>query len=148
VIVQPLAVLGEGRRVERVLARMQVEEPAIHQVHVDLFAQLPFAADRIEGLQQQGFEQPFRRHARPTGLTVRRGKGLRQAGENAVGPAFDVSQRMVGPNAILDLKDMKQRHLPVRFATHNRLPVNDAASLARENHLATEVFPQPVKSAP
>ena len=59
-LLKPLAVLGEGGSVEGLVAGLHVEKPAEEQVEINLLAQLPFAADRVEHLQQQGANQLLR----------------------------------------------------------------------------------------
>src|SRR5690606_11790272 len=81
-ILQTLAVLGEGRGVKRRISRLQVQKPAKEQVQINLLAELPFAANRVERHQQQGFEQPLRRHAGTPYFTVRRFKPRMQRLQN------------------------------------------------------------------
>jgi hypothetical protein len=71
---------------------VQVEEPAKEQAQIDLFAELSFAADGVPGHEEQGYEEPFGRHAGSVGLAVGGGKRLSHAREDAIGPAFDVAQ--------------------------------------------------------
>jgi hypothetical protein len=47
---------------------------------------------------------------------------MSHAGEDAIGPTFDVAQGVVGPDAVFDVEHMKQGQLPAGFATHDRLP--------------------------
>src|SRR5580692_3714116 len=63
-LLQPFAVLGEGRRVPYRIVRGKPGEPAIQKVVVELLHQLPFRADPIEDLQQQGTQQLLRRNRR------------------------------------------------------------------------------------
>ena len=65
---QPVAVLGEGGRVPYRVRDAEPDKPAEQQVGVDPLDQLPLRTDRIEGLQQQGPQQPLRRdRLRPIG---------------------------------------------------------------------------------
>ena len=128
---QSLAVLGEGGGVERVFAGLHVEEPAEQEVEVDLFAELAFAADGIEGHEQQGFEQPFGRHAGPAGRAVGGFELGMERLEDAVGAPFDVAERMVGRDAILDFEGVKQGQLLIGMSAPGRLPPRDGRSLAQ-----------------
>jgi hypothetical protein len=101
---------------------VQVEEPAKEQAQIDLFAELSFAADGVPGHEEQGVEEPFGRQAGSSGLAVGGGERVGHAGEDAIGPTFDVAQGAVGPDAIFDVEHMKQGQLPVGFAAHDRLP--------------------------
>src|SRR5664279_4401054 len=60
-VLQPFAVLREGRRVPYGVVWGKPDEPAIQKVVVELLHQLPFRADPIEDLQQQGTQQLLRR---------------------------------------------------------------------------------------
>jgi hypothetical protein len=46
VIVEPAAIVAKGRRVEGLLAWLQIEKPAEQQVGVDALAELPLASSR------------------------------------------------------------------------------------------------------
>ena len=69
---QPVAVLGEGRGVPHRVLDAEPDKPAEQQVVVDPLDQLPLRADRIEGLQQQGPQQPLRRDRLPAERRIQR----------------------------------------------------------------------------
>jgi hypothetical protein len=50
---QPLAVLGEHGHIPNGVVHVQAHEPAEQQIVVELFHQMPFAADRVQRLQQE-----------------------------------------------------------------------------------------------
>src|SRR5262245_37486024 len=66
---------------------------------------------------------------------------------NPIRPAFDVLLPMIGPDPVLDLMDMNQQHLTIRFATHVSVPRHHVAgSLALPNRLVSggsSVAPRP-----
>src|SRR4029079_18810384 len=60
-IEQPVSVLREDGRVPDGIVDAEPDEPAEHQVVVELLHQLAFGAHREERLQQRGAKQPLRR---------------------------------------------------------------------------------------
>jgi hypothetical protein len=54
-IEQPLAVLGEHGHIPNGVVHVQAHEPAEQQVIVELFHQQPFAAHRVQRLQNRAF---------------------------------------------------------------------------------------------
>src|SRR6476469_4479633 len=105
---QPLTILSEGGRVEGLFTRLHIEKPAKQKVEVDLFAKLQLAANGVEGHQQQGFQQSLGRDASATRGAVGRFKPWIEGRQNAIYASLDVPQRMIRPDAILDLKSVKQ----------------------------------------
>ena len=101
-VVEALAVVREHGRDERVVAGLEVEEPAEEQVGVDPLAELALAADRVEREEQLGLEQALRGHARPPGRGVGRGELGGEGVEDAVGPPLDIAERVIGADAVLD----------------------------------------------
>jgi len=69
-IEQSLAVLGEHGHIPDGVIHVQAYEPAEQQVVVELFHQHPFAAHRVQRLQQKRSQQLFRRNRWPSGLGV------------------------------------------------------------------------------
>jgi hypothetical protein len=67
-------VLGEGRRVERLLVDRKPDEPAKQHVELQPFDQLPLRTDRIEKLQQRRPQQALRRDRRTAARLVKRRK--------------------------------------------------------------------------
>ena len=122
VVVEPRPVVSERGGVKRDVARLQVEKPAKEQIGVDAFAELAFAADGIQRHDEEGFEEPLRRHAGTTDGAVGLGELRRHPGQDAIDATLDVPQRMVGPDAVLDVEEMKQRELIVGLATHDCSP--------------------------
>ena len=121
-VVEPTAVVREGRGVEDLLAGLQVEEPAEEQVRVGPLAQLAFAPHRIEGHQQKGLQESFRRHAGPTGAAVGLGELRRHSVEDAINATLDVPQRVIRPDPVFDAEHVKQWDLLVRLTSHDCAP--------------------------
>src|SRR6185312_1856519 len=95
---QAVAVLGEGRGVERLLVERQPDEPAKQHVELQPFDQLPLRADRIKKLQERGSQQPLGRDGRAPDSLVKRPKTsprVRPAPRRpaAASPAADGSPR-------------------------------------------------------
>ena len=59
-LLQPVAIFREGRRVPYAIIGRKTDKPAIKQVIVQLFHQLPLRTNAVAGLQQQGAHQLFR----------------------------------------------------------------------------------------
>ena len=64
--------LREHGRVEARLGHVHVEEPAKQQVVVELLAELPLAAHRVQRHQQRRLQQPLGRDRRPPACRVHR----------------------------------------------------------------------------
>lgn len=62
IVEQAIPVLAEGRVGPDRIINFQTDKPAIQHVVVNLFHQLPRAADGVENLQQGGANQPLRHH--------------------------------------------------------------------------------------
>lgn len=122
VLFQSLAVLGEGAGIEGFVAGLHVEEPAEEEAEVDLFAELSFAADGVEGHEEEGFEEPFGRHAGASGVAVGGVEGGAHVGEDAVGASLDVAEWVVGPDAIFDAEAVEEGRLGVVRAAHGPSP--------------------------
>lgn len=92
---QPVPVLGEGRVVPYRVVHRQAHEPAKQQVVVELLAQQPFAANRVQNLQQRRAKQALRSDRR---ASVDRVNGLKigaQLGQGRVHHLPDRPKRMV-----------------------------------------------------
>ena len=70
VLQQPLAVLGEHRRVEAGLHEVHVQKPPEEEVVIQLLAEGPLTADRVEGNQEGRLEEPLRGNGGPAHLGV------------------------------------------------------------------------------
>jgi len=117
---QPVAVLGEGRRVPHRIVHPKPHEPAEQQVELDPLDQLALGADRIERLQQQGAQQPLGRDRFPAGRRVERIERRRQVGQRRVDDAPDRPQRVVRPHPLLQVHVAEQRSSHRVTAAHLR----------------------------
>ena len=94
VLQQPRAVARKGRVVEARLVGLQVQKPAEQKVVVQLLAQQPLAAYRVQRHQQGRLQQPLGRNRRPSHRAVHRIEPRRQLRQRRVGQGFDAPQRM------------------------------------------------------
>jgi len=97
---------------------IHVQEPAEQQVVPDLLAELDFAADAVEGLQQQGLDQPLGRDAGPARLAVRGAEPPGHLLQNPVGPRLDRPQRMTRRDPIVNVEDMVNFTLRLDSTAH------------------------------
>ena len=120
---QAVAVLGEGRRVERLLVDRQSDEPAKQKVELDPLDQLPLRPDRIEKLQKRGPQQPLRRNGRTSAGLVKRRKRSVQIRQRRVGQPSHRPQRMLRRNPRLDVDIREQRRPRPILASHRSLAI-------------------------
>jgi len=142
VLLEALAVHAEDLRRPDALGRPQVQEPAEQQVVADLLAELDLAADAVEGLQQQGLQQPLGRHARPAGAAVGRVEVARHARQHRIGPPLDLTQRMAGRNQVLNVEGVEHVALGIHSTAHGvssvmELPKCTRSPSVRPSFLAT-----------
>ena len=98
---QPVAVLGEHRHVPHRIVDAQADKPAKQQVVVQLLHQLALRAHRVEGLQQQGAQQPFRRDRGPPVHGVELLEFARQRCQRRIRDRQDRPQRMIDRHPLL-----------------------------------------------
>src|SRR5208337_254999 len=104
------------------LVPIQVQEPAKQQVVVQLLAEHPLAAHRIQRHQQGGFQQSLRRDRWPTHLTVHLLKQRKELFECDLRQRFDQSDRMVGRDPLLRINQRQHRGLWPIVSPHLPLP--------------------------
>lgn len=121
VLDQAVTVLREGRRVEDLLDHVHVEEPPVEHVVLDLLAELPLAADRVQHLQKDGLQEPLRRDRAPARAGVDLVEERRQALQSRVGEGLERSQRVVLPDPVLDRDQAEHRRLLRSLASHEPL---------------------------
>lgn len=92
---QPFAVLGKAGMVPDLLFQAHAEEPAEQEVVVDLFHQLPVAADGIENHQQLGLQELLRRDRRSAGCCIHAVKELVHPCQGFIGHLADGTQGMI-----------------------------------------------------
>jgi len=107
VSIEPLAVHTEDLRRPHRLRGGHVKEPAVQKVVADLLAQLNLAAEAVEGLQEQRFDQSFRRDAGPSCLGVGPAKTARHLPQNAIDPSLDRSERMIRGDHLFEVEGME-----------------------------------------
>ena len=106
---QAVAILREGRVIPDRIIERQAHEPAKQQVVTQLLAQLPFAADRVEHLQQQSPDQLLRRDRVAAAIGIDRVElGVHRC-QRVVHQQPDRPQRMI------------RRYEVISFAIVNRL---------------------------
>jgi site-specific DNA recombinase len=117
---QATAVLAECGLIEAGLHQTHVEEPAPKQVVVELLAEGPLAAHRVQADQQTGFQQPLRWDRRPTASAIHRVERRRQRGQRSIGETFDGSQWMARWNSLVQIHERQHARLRVPPPTHPR----------------------------
>src|SRR5438034_1297675 len=98
---QPVAVLGEARRIPNLLVQVQPYEPAKQHAVINLFHQQTFAADRVQHLQQLRSQQLLRRNRRTPYAGVHGVEPPRQLGKHFIHHGPDGAQRMIFPHSHL-----------------------------------------------
>jgi hypothetical protein len=120
---QALPVLREHRGIPDRVVHLQAHEPAIQQVVVELFHQLPLAPDRVQHLQQQGAQQLLGRNRGPADARVELGEARREFAQDGVHQRPHRAQRVVGRNAPLHRHVAPHRALVFLIvAAHAHLP--------------------------
>jgi hypothetical protein len=97
---------------------LHVEEPAEEEVEVDSFAELSFAANGVEGHEEEGFEEPFGRYAGPAGGAVGSFELGMESIEDAIGAMLDIAKWMIGGDAIFDFESMEEWQLLIGMTAH------------------------------
>ena len=110
---QPIAVLREYRRHPYRLVNAKSDEPAVQQVVIELFHQLPLRPDRIECLQQKRPQQPLRCDRRPSAVRVSLGKIAVERRQNLVHHT-----RTSATGASQEPASQGQRKKTVRLSAH------------------------------
>jgi hypothetical protein len=81
----------------------QPNKPAEQQIVVDPLNQLPFRADRIKRLQQQGAQQPFRRDRLAAERRIELLELAGQRFERRIGNRPNHAQRVIRPDPFLKI---------------------------------------------
>ncbi len=95
VVQEPLAVLGEGRRIERGGVDGQVQEPLEQQVVVQPLAERPLAAQRVQRHQHRGLQQLLGRHTRPADPRIHGIELAVEIAEHGVDHLADPADRVI-----------------------------------------------------
>lgn len=91
---EPIPILREDRRIEARLLHIHIEEPAKHEVVVELLAELPLAAHRVQRDEQHRFEQPLGRDRGSPHRRVHLVEHGRQLRERCVRQLLDPPKRV------------------------------------------------------
>ena len=118
------------RRPDRVV-HAEPHEPAKQQVVIQLLHQLPLAADRVQGLQQQGPQQLLRRNRRPAEVRVQRAEPRRDPLQGAVRDLADRRAADDPRHALLQRDVAEHRSWLLVGSTHR------GGSLRRWEHRST-----------
>jgi hypothetical protein len=119
---EPVAVLGEARRMPHGRIHPQAHKPAEEQIVVQLFHQLALAADGVQHLQQEGAEQLLGRDRGTAALGVERREAGRQLLEDRLDQRLDRPERMVRRDPLLEI-DIAEHHPLARLGSpHHALP--------------------------
>jgi hypothetical protein len=119
---QPVLVLGEAGGVERWRLHVHVQEPFEEQVVLELLAELPLAANRVQGDQQATLEQVLGRDAGPAVGRVHGVEDRRQFRQGPVDDHLDPSQRVIEGAQLLRGQGGEHRDLLSGAAAHSRSP--------------------------
>ena len=77
----------------------ETDKPAEQQIELQPLHQLALRADAVKRLQQHRPKQLLRRNRRPPEVRIERRKGPRQITQRRVRYLTDRAQRMIAPNA-------------------------------------------------
>src|SRR5258706_7197473 len=98
---QSVAVLAERGCIPNLVVHVQADEPAEQHVVLQLLHQHPFAAHRVEHLQQQRAQQPLRRDRRAPDSRIQLVKARRQLLEDFIGHLTHWAQGMIRRHSFL-----------------------------------------------
>lgn len=98
---QPVAIVGENRRMPRRRVKRQANEPAEQQIVINLLHQLPFRTNREERLQQCRPQQHLRWDRRPAHARIERLEATIQTTKHFIAQLPDRPQRMIQRDALL-----------------------------------------------
>ena len=118
VLQKALTVLGEGGGIETGLDQVHVQEPAEEQMIVQFLTEGPLTADRVEGDQYRGLQEPLGRNRRPASLCVHPVKLRRERRQGLVRQGLDRPQRMLWRHSALQVDEAKHGHLRVSASAH------------------------------
>src|SRR6201981_3037725 len=119
---QTVAVGRKARMVKARLVPLQIQKPAEQQIVVELFAEHPLAANRIQRHQQRGLEQTLGRNRRPPQWAVHLLEDRRQLLERGIGHLLDTPQRMLLGNSLFQVDHHQHRPLPPLLPAHPPSP--------------------------
>ena len=139
---QARPVLRERRRIERLVADVQVQEPFEQQVVLQPLAELPLAAHREQRDQQAGLEQVLRWDRRPPDGRVHRPKDRRKLTQHPVYDRLDTADGMVLRHQLVWREGRKDDRLLRAVAAHGAPPIPAASPILQSSALSRD--PPPV----
>jgi len=102
---EPIPILREDRRCPDEFIQLQAHEPAEQDVVIELLHEQPFAAHRVEQLQELRPQEPLRRNRRPAASRVERVERRRHLVEQRV------DQEPHGPQGVIRRDTRFRRHV-------------------------------------
>ena len=117
-----VAVLREDGRVPDGIVDAEPDEPAEHEVVVELLHQLALGAHREERLQQRGAKQPLRRDRGAAFRRVEPGEFPIERRQRLVYDLTDLAQRMSLRHPLLQVHKAEQRSRPLIRSPHLQAP--------------------------
>ena len=124
----------------RALLQVHVQEPAEQQVVVELLAEQPLRAHRVQRDQQRRLEQPLGRDRGAADRCVHRIELSAHRREHRVGLGLHAAQRMIGRDALLDREVAEQTTLGIDVTTHPFPPSNDALTMTMNQEHCSRSF--------
>ena len=117
-IEQALAVFGEHGHIPNGVIHVQTHEPTKQQVIIELFHQQPFAAHRVQPLQQQRPQRHLRRDRRPPGVGIQFAEPWLQSPQGLIGHDTKSTQRVVLGHSLLRADVAEHVQLLLVLSTH------------------------------
>ena len=121
---QPVPVLREGRVIPHRIVDAEADEPTEQKIVLQPLHQLPFRADRVEGLAQHRPEQLLRRDGWSPDRRIEIGKRPMQIRQRLVYNLSDRPQRMVAANPLLEIDIAEQFTRQDVTTTHDALRIS------------------------
>ena len=146
-VLQPGAVLREHGRIPDAIVGRKTHEPAVQEIVVQLLHQLPFRADAVEHLQQQGAQQLLRRDRGAPLARVQRPQAAVQFAEHVAHKLPDLPQWMARRHPRLRRNVRKQSALILECPAHDCLRRFGISKLNHNPCSTARVFQQTVRDA-
>src|SRR5258705_4746201 len=119
---QPIAVFAKDRGIETRFLKFHVQKPAKQQIVAQLLTELPLAAHRIQGDQQQRLQYLLGGNRRPSDLRIHPVKHPRQPPQFIIRQLLDPSKRMVSRYTVFDRNRRPHARLFILQTAHHHLP--------------------------
>src|SRR5579859_5113271 len=139
---QSIPVLREHGGIPHPLVHVHPYEPSEQQVVVQLLHQQPLTADRVEDLQQQRPQQPFRRNRRPSRVRIQPRKVARHLHQHLIHQGANLSQRVIGRHSLLRRQVTEHPILLLVLSSHTNKTIPQCFWLpARKSFSASSLEP-------